>query len=87
MHVTVELFGVPRARAGVSQLSVVGATLGEVLMEVGRKSTSLETYCLDAGRLRAGYIANINGDRFVSDPETILSEGDSILLMSVDAGG
>ena len=31
--------------------------------------------------------ANLNGDRFISDPGTRLGKGDSVLILSADAGG
>ena len=33
------------------------------------------------------YLASLNGDRFVSDPDTRLAEGDVLLLLAADAGG
>ena len=38
-------------------------------------------------RLRASFVANLNGDRFVSDPHTRLREDDCVLILSADAGG
>ena len=40
-----------------------------------------------ADRLQPSFVANLNGDRFVSDPGTPLGEGDSVLILSADAGG
>jgi hypothetical protein len=31
--------------------------------------------------------ANLNGDRFVSDPTTALAADDHVLILSADAGG
>ena len=33
------------------------------------------------------FVANLNGDRFVSDPATPLGEDDCVLILSADAGG
>jgi molybdopterin converting factor small subunit len=87
LKVTVELFGIPRLRAGVSQSVADGSTLGEILLDLGRRFPSLGESCIDGCTLKAGYIANLRGERFVSDPETELNEGDIVLLMSLDAGG
>jgi len=34
-----------------------------------------------------GYTVNLRGERFVTDPETPLADGDTLLLMTLDAGG
>ena len=38
-------------------------------------------------RLHSSFVANLNGDRFVSDPATPLAEDDCVLILSADAGG
>ena len=38
-------------------------------------------------RLRSSFVANLNGDRFVSDPRTQLTEHDCVIILSADAGG
>ena len=38
-------------------------------------------------RLHPALAANLNGDRFVSDPRTPLDEDDCLLILSADAGG
>ena len=38
-------------------------------------------------RLEPALAANLNGDRFVSDPQTPLDEHDCLLILSADAGG
>jgi len=87
MSVIVELFGIPRARAGVTEVTVSGNNLGEVLVDLARLCPRLAETCLDGQRLRAGYTANLRGERFVTDPETPLAAGDTLLLMALDAGG
>ena len=37
--------------------------------------------------LHAVYKLSLNGERFVSDPETPLADGDVLLLLSADVGG
>ncbi len=87
MQVSVELFGIPRARAGVAQAVVNGSTLGDVLLNLAMRFPKLGEACMDGRNLKPGYIANLRGERFVSDPATDLMDGDAILLMSLDAGG
>lgn len=87
MQVTVELFGIPRRRAGVSQIIAKGATLGAVFQDLAQRFPALGADCIEGRKLKAGFIANLCGEKFVTDPETDLQDGDSVLLMSLDAGG
>jgi molybdopterin converting factor small subunit len=87
MQVTVELFGIARARAGIAQTTAVGANLGDVLSYLAARFPQLAESCIDGRALRTGFIANLGAERFVTSPETPLSEGDTILLLSLDAGG
>ena len=84
MHV--ELLGVPRERAGVSELDLQADTLGELLLALAIRFPSLGEL-ITTDRLPASVVANLNGDRFVSDPRTQLLDGDSVLILSADAGG
>jgi molybdopterin converting factor small subunit len=84
MHV--EFFGVPRQRAGISNLEVHANTLGHLLGTLAAQIPSLGEL-ISVDRLNSSFIANLNGDRFVSDPGTPLSEDDRILILSADAGG
>ena len=82
----VELFGVPRERAGVAAVDVQAETLGQLLAALAMRFPALGE-CIDAGRLQPSFVANLNGDRFVSDPRTPLRQSDSVLILSADAGG
>jgi molybdopterin converting factor small subunit len=95
--IQVELFGVPRLRAGTARLDVAmaleGASLGEALGALARLCPALETSGVvevmadGRGRARPSYRVSLNGDRFVSSPETPLADGDTLLLLSADVGG
>ncbi len=87
MQVAVELFGITRERAGVAHTTAVGANLGDVLADLAAKFPQLAETCINGRVLRGGFIANLGAERFVTAPETPLSEGDTILLLSLDAGG
>ncbi len=86
-RITIELFGVPRLRAGVSRLSVEAATLGDALLALGRAAPALVGTVLDTAKLNPAYVVSLNGDRFITDPSTPLAHGDSLLLLAVDVGG
>ena len=84
MHV--EFFGVPRERAGVPELEVHAETLGQLLGMLAERMPSLSEIIQD-DRLHPAFVANLNGDRFVTDPGTPLQGDDSVLILSADAGG
>ena len=84
MHV--EFFGVPRERAGLSQLEVKADTLGQLLTTLAVRIPALGGV-LNVDGLHSAFVANLNGDRFVSDPGTPLKENDCVLILSADAGG
>ena len=43
--------------------------------------------CVVDGQLDPLYIANRDGEEFLTDPASILNDGDRILILSSDAGG
>ena len=82
----VELLGIPRERAGVAELELRADTLGQLLTALADRFPSLGEL-ITADRLQPSVVANLNGDKFVSDPRTELSEDDYVLILSADAGG
>lgn len=84
MHV--EFLAVPRRLAGTSQVEVQAETLGQLLTALAAQFPSLGKF-ITAERLHPSFIANLNGDQFVTDPETALGEYDHVLILSADAGG
>jgi molybdopterin converting factor small subunit len=87
MAVRIEFFGIPRQRAGVAEMKVEAATLGDALDEMRRQLPRLEPIFQAEGCLHSGYLVNQNGRNFISDPATPLADGDCLLILSSDAGG
>lgn len=91
MTITVEFFGIPRARAGVDHVTVFSdrqsAPLCDVLSEVAKLCPDFASACLDGNQLREGFIVSIDGQCFVRDESKTIYGGQSILLLSSDAGG
>lgn len=91
MSVTIEFFGIPRQRAGTARVEIEAGSFGDALAVLSERFPALAGACFEVrdgtGRLRPGYVANLNGDRFVSEPDTPLADGDSLLILSADAGG
>jgi molybdopterin converting factor small subunit len=84
MHV--EFLGVSRERAGVAEMDVQAETLGCLLGALAARMPGLaELIAID--RLHPSLAANLNGDRFISDPETPLRDEDRVLILSADVGG
>ena len=85
-NMRVEFLGLPRERTGIAELELEADTLGQLLALLAARFPPLGD--LIAGDcLRASFVANLNGDRFVSDPRTQLREEDCVLILSADAGG
>jgi molybdopterin converting factor small subunit len=85
--VTIELFGVPRARAGRKELVVSAATAGEALAAAVEECPGLGEVCAADRRLAPQYLLSLDGKRFVTDLSETLKAGDRLLLLSADAGG
>jgi len=84
MHV--EFLGVSRERAGVAEMDVEAKTLGGLLETLATRMPGLaELIAVD--RLHSSLAASLNGDRFISDPETPLRDEDRVLILSADVGG
>jgi len=85
--VTIELYGVPRMRAGRDTVAVEAGCLGDALAALGRECPMLAPSVVDGQRLRPFYVVAINGVQFTADATHPLRDGDAIILLSADAGG
>jgi molybdopterin-guanine dinucleotide biosynthesis protein A len=89
---TVELFSVARLLAKTRTISLAlpnEATLADVLSALAEKLPVLVGPVIspDRGSLASGNACNINGKDFVRDSSAKVRPGDSIFLLSADAGG
>jgi molybdopterin converting factor small subunit len=82
----VEFLGIPRERAGLSELELHATTLGQLLIDLSARLPGFADLMAD-GRLLPSIAANLNGDRFVRDPGTALAAQDRVLILSADVGG
>ena len=82
----VEFLGVSRERAGVADMHVEAATLGRLLQALAAQMPQLAELIAN-DRLHPSLAVNLNGDRFISDPETPLGDEDRVLILSADVGG
>jgi len=90
VRIRVEFYGIVRARAGVAdvvvQLPASQATVGALIQLLGGQFPELSE-CFEGRRVRKGFTANIDGERFVTSPDAVVREGEVVLIMSADAGG
>jgi molybdopterin converting factor small subunit len=84
MHV--EFLGVSRERAGVAEVDVQADTLGCLLGTLAARMPGLAEL-INGDRLHRSLAANLNGQRFISDPATPLGDADRVLILSADVGG
>ena len=91
MAIRIEFYGIARQRAGVSELALdvpAGAMrLSDALAEVRGQLPQLGGEWVIGSRLHESLAANLDGTQFVSDPATIIRDGQSLLIFSADAGG
>jgi molybdopterin converting factor small subunit len=85
--IVVELFGVPRLRAGTGRIEVDAATCGDALDRLATLCPALDGTVIVNRRVGSAYRLCLNGESFPDDPETPLSPGDALLLLAADAGG
>jgi molybdopterin converting factor small subunit len=92
MQIRVEFFGLARRWAEATECEVVlpsasPATLQAVLNAVAEQLPAFRERCLSEGQLHPALAANVSGERFVRHPQAPLAAGESLLLLSADAGG
>jgi molybdopterin converting factor small subunit len=85
--VTVEFYGMPRHKAGCSELAVSAATLAEALAQIELSCPGLKGLFRADGSLEPQYLISIDGREFTRDLDYPLSAGTRLLLLSADAGG
>ena len=85
--VTIELFGVPRLRAGREAVTVDARSVGEALAALALACPALEPTVLPGGKVSRHYLVAVNGVQLAAPPEAPLHDGDVLVLMAADAGG
>lgn len=90
-RVQVELFGIARERFGAASTIALGNCLGDVLNDLASQQPAFADHCMvtndDSLRLNAWFIANLNGNDFITDPKTPIPDESTLLILSADAGG
>jgi len=89
---TVELFGIARLLARTSAIALAlpaGATFSDAFAALAEKLPVLVGRVISADRTRLidGYACNLNGLGFVRTATAVVNPGDSLVILSADAGG
>jgi hypothetical protein len=85
--VVIELYGVPRLRAGRGEVSVRAATVAEALRALEVTCPALAGLVRPDGRPAPHYLLSLDGSQFLDDPDRALRPGQRLVLLSADAGG
>ena len=92
MRVTVELFGSPRLICGQKTFTLnmeSEASLGVLIRELSLLCPKLVGRVIkdDISQIHDSYTFNLNGRKFIKENSVSLSEGDTVMLISSQAGG
>ncbi len=92
VNVKVELFGTPRIHSGRTAVELAvphPANRGKLVAALAEQCPALLGHGLkeDLTDLEDGYVFNLNGLNFLGDGDFSLANGDSLLLISSQAGG
>jgi molybdopterin converting factor small subunit len=96
MRIVVELFGLPRHRAGVSELLVEldknSPSLADLVASLAESLPGLQPDCIilnsqGVWEFTPHVVGNLNGERFIRQGNEVFREGDRLLVLSADVGG
>ena len=92
LTIPVELFGTPRLRTGRGRIDLelhARTTRQEVVAVLATACPELVGYAIlsDLSDLEQGFVFNLSGREFLGDDPFSLKPGDSLLLLSSQAGG
>jgi hypothetical protein len=85
--VTVEFYGLPRARAGRREVRIAATTATEALAGAAAICRALAGVCGEDGQLSPHFLLSVDGECFVTDLTRTLEAGDRLVLLSADAEG
>ncbi len=83
----IELLGLARRYAGVEKIDCAGATLEQLLRDLGTRYPAFSKHCLPGEFLPRGLIVCVNERRFTIDLTETIQPDDRVLILSADVGG
>jgi hypothetical protein len=84
--VVVEFYGLPRRRAGRTDLRVAARTVQDALRAVVEACPGLDGLCFGKA-ISSQYLVSLDGKRFVTNLNERLPAGARLLILGADAGG
>ena len=84
--ITIELYGIARARAGQREFTLQAATAYEALKLLAETCPGLGELFQNGG-LAPQFLLSLDGKQFLLNLAKPLHAGDRLLLLSADAGG
>ncbi|HCA48837.1 MAG: hypothetical protein CMM06_02490 [Rhodopirellula sp.] len=91
MKIKIEYYGIPRQRVGLASeiLEFEGEQMGihDVILAISNRHPEFQQHCMDGTRIDKNFTVNLNGDRFYQEDDGVAHDGDSLLILSMDAGG
>src|SRR5262245_2354500 len=85
--VIIELFGIPRLRAGRAEATLPSGSVREVLYALRQLCPGLGDLLREDGGLSRHYLLSLEGQEFITDLGRVLPPGSRLLLLSADPGG
>ncbi len=85
--VTVELYGLPRLRAGAERRELEPGRLRDVLTALARALPGLVPDIIHDGRLTEHALIAVDGRDLLVDPEAAVPDGTVLVLISAQSGG
>ena len=83
----IELYGIARIRAGLDWVEIEASTLQEAVRALAEQCPGLVPEVVVDERLADGFLASLDGRRFLSDESTQLEPSATLLIVSAEAGG
>jgi hypothetical protein len=85
--VTIELYGLPRLRAGAERCELPPGPLHALLNGLAGALPGLVPDILCNGRLTEHALLAIDGRDLLADPEAMIADGSVLVLISAQSGG
>ncbi len=85
--VQVQFLGMPKVHAGCDSLCIEAETLGDAIDALAELVPGFVERCCDGRTLRTGFLAAIDCRNFTTDPSFPLTPGQTVQILSADAGG
>jgi|TARA_B100000700_G_scaffold67186_2_gene74316 hypothetical protein len=91
MKIKIEYYGIPRQRVGIASEMLVfdheQMGIKDIILTIARRHPEFQKHCMDGDEINKNFTVNLNGDKFYQVDDGFAQDGDSLLILSMDAGG